>query len=399
MASSEWPPSSKKLSWTPTRSPPEQLGPDPGQRLLDRARGAARSRPLGRRRGRPGSGRALRSTLPLGVSGSASSDHERRGDHVLGQRLLEPSAQLGGVGRTGPSRGDDVGDQAPARPVASSRATTTASRTAGCRAGAASISPSSIRKPRILTWWSTRPEALERAVGPPAGEVAGPVEPAARASAERVGDEPLGRQAGPVQVAARQRRRRRCTARRHADRDRPQPRVEHVELRVGDRPADRDRPVAGLDPRRPTTRSSSRSARRGSRAAAPCRAADRPGRGAAPRRRRASSAPACPRQPASSSSRQVAGVAWRNVIARVVEPLGEPGAVGGHVAADQLDPRADDQRQEELQRGDVERERRDGQQRVARRSSRAAPRIDARKLASAPCVTCTPLGRPVEPEV
>ena len=39
-------------------------------------------------------------------------------------------------------------------------------------------------------------EALERAVGPPAGEVAGAVEPRARLAGERVGDEPLGGQAG-----------------------------------------------------------------------------------------------------------------------------------------------------------------------------------------------------------
>ncbi len=37
-------------------------------------------------------------------------------------------------------------------PLASGRAATTASRTAGCRARAASISPSSTRNPRILTW-------------------------------------------------------------------------------------------------------------------------------------------------------------------------------------------------------------------------------------------------------
>ena len=73
VASSEWPPSSKKLSWTPTRSTPQHLGPDAGQQLLDRrARRDDRRRPAPARR-RSGAGSARRSTLPLGVSGSASS--------------------------------------------------------------------------------------------------------------------------------------------------------------------------------------------------------------------------------------------------------------------------------------------------------------------------------------
>ena len=36
-------------------------------------------------------------------------------------------------------------------------AVTTASRTSGCSSSRASTSPSSTRKPRILTWWSMRP--------------------------------------------------------------------------------------------------------------------------------------------------------------------------------------------------------------------------------------------------
>ncbi|KYF88474.1 hypothetical protein BE20_22850 [Sorangium cellulosum] len=42
-------------------------------------------------------------------------------------------------------------------PGSSSRATTTTSRTPGARDRHASISPSSTRKPRILTWKSLRP--------------------------------------------------------------------------------------------------------------------------------------------------------------------------------------------------------------------------------------------------
>ncbi|MCY1526417.1 hypothetical protein D9M68_614370 [compost metagenome] len=36
-------------------------------------------------------------------------------------------------------------------------ATTTASRTCGSASNCAAISPSSMRKPRIFTWWSMRP--------------------------------------------------------------------------------------------------------------------------------------------------------------------------------------------------------------------------------------------------
>ena len=45
-------------------------------------------------------------------------------------------------------------------------------------------------------------EELERAVGQPARQVAGAVEPRARLAAERVGDEALGGQVRPAEVAA-----------------------------------------------------------------------------------------------------------------------------------------------------------------------------------------------------
>ena len=70
-ASSEWPPSSKKLSWRPTRSC-----------LSSRAHSAARRSSIGPCGGSydrraydapSGAGSALRSSLPLGVSGSAAS--------------------------------------------------------------------------------------------------------------------------------------------------------------------------------------------------------------------------------------------------------------------------------------------------------------------------------------
>ena len=47
-------------------------------------------------------------------------------------------------------------------PAVSLRAMTTHSATAGCRARTASISPGSIRWPRIFTWWSSRPRNSSR---------------------------------------------------------------------------------------------------------------------------------------------------------------------------------------------------------------------------------------------
>ena len=77
VASSEWPPSSKKLSWTPTPLEAQQVGPEGGEPLLHRRprRHAGRARPPCRR----GAGSARRSTLPLGVSGSAGSSTKAAG--------------------------------------------------------------------------------------------------------------------------------------------------------------------------------------------------------------------------------------------------------------------------------------------------------------------------------
>ena len=94
VASSEWPPSSKKSSWTPTslhaehlapRSPPDRSSVGVAGR--DVALSAARARPSG-------AGRARRSTLPLAVRGKRSRTHEGGGHHVVGQRALQSAAQL-----------------------------------------------------------------------------------------------------------------------------------------------------------------------------------------------------------------------------------------------------------------------------------------------------------------
>ena len=69
VARSECPPSSKKLSWTPTSSRPSSSAQIAGDHLLGRRR-AARRRALGARRGRP-SGAAKRAPVDLAVRRSA----------------------------------------------------------------------------------------------------------------------------------------------------------------------------------------------------------------------------------------------------------------------------------------------------------------------------------------
>ena len=92
-----------------------------------------------------------------GVSGSASERHERARHHVLRQAPRRCVAQLARPPRrrrrTPPARWS---------PGRSSRSATTQSDTAACRRSAASISPSSMRKPRTFTCWSTRPRNSSR---------------------------------------------------------------------------------------------------------------------------------------------------------------------------------------------------------------------------------------------
>ena len=105
-----------------------------------------------------------------------------------------------------------------------------------------------------------------------------------------------------------------------------------------------------------------------------------------------------PVQPASSSSRQVAGVAWITVAPD--EFSKERSRFPSTTSSRRRDnhPCPHDQRQEQLQDGDVERQGRDGEQPilVRRPGSRA---IEQSRLTTSRWVISTPLGRPVEPEV
>ena len=211
-ASSECPPSSKKWSRAAHPLRAQHLGPDRRHRLAPSRPPAPRTRARRTRR-RPGAGSALRSSLPFGVSGSASSRTYAAGTMYSGRRSAEMRAQRLRAGRSSPAQ------YATSRrsPGASSRASTTASRTPACSGSRASISPSSMRKPRTFTWSSRRPRNSERPVRPPAHQVARAVQPRARLAAERVGDEALRRQPRPAQVAARHARAAHVQLARHAD--------------------------------------------------------------------------------------------------------------------------------------------------------------------------------------
>ena len=89
VASSEWPPSAKKSSWTPIR-PPVRSSPSTSVQspASISSTGAARRHDTRRRppaRPARSGASARRSTLPFGGERQASQDHEGRRDHGLGQ--------------------------------------------------------------------------------------------------------------------------------------------------------------------------------------------------------------------------------------------------------------------------------------------------------------------------
>ena len=147
-----------------------------------------------------GAGSALRSSLPLGVSGRLSSSTNAGRHHVL--RQLRRSRRAAPRRRPAPPSADHVGDQPLVARRVLARDHDRLARPAGAAASAASISPSSIRKPRIFTWSSIRPRyssspfSSRRARSPVRYSRA----PARR---ERVRHEPLRRQLGAIQIAPR----------------------------------------------------------------------------------------------------------------------------------------------------------------------------------------------------
>ena len=157
----------------------------------------------------------LRSILPFGVSGSVVEDDEGRRHHVVRQ-LPAPGwpAAPPAVGAAPSARHATVGDQAAVAGAARRVRRPPPRATPRVRPSAASISPSSMRKPRIFTWWSSRPRNSRLPSGRQRARSPVRYSRAPSARAERVGDEPLGGQRGPAAVAAGDARCRRRTARR-----------------------------------------------------------------------------------------------------------------------------------------------------------------------------------------
>ncbi len=91
-------------------------------------------------------------------------------------------------------------------------------------------------------------------------------------------------------------------------------------------------------------------------------------------------------------------MACKNVTPAAAIRVGEAEAVGRLVAAGQLDPGADGQRQEQFEPGDVERERRDGEQGVGL-ADRQTLTKRAEEVGQGAVRDLTPFGLPVEPEV
>ena len=200
VASSECPPSSKKLSSTPTRSTPQHLGKQRAQdRLLRRPRrhDAHATATKLRRRQRPAVELAVRrQRQPL-------QHHERRRHHVVRQLPRQRRPQRRGVQRRARRR-HHIADQPLAARRRPSRATTAACaharpaaaappRSRPARSGSRASSPARRRGPGTP---ARRPAAT--APGPRSGTSARPAAP------NGSGDEPLRRQPRPVQVAARQ---------------------------------------------------------------------------------------------------------------------------------------------------------------------------------------------------
>ncbi len=148
VASSECPPRSKNESSGPAGAGRPRTSPNTSHSNCSCGVRGARAAVRG-----PcsGAGSSLRSTLPLAVSGSASIATYRAGTMCAGR--LSARCARSTAGAAVPT----VYATSCVPPGRSSRATTVAWDTPGWAASTDSISPSSIRKPRILTWWSARP--------------------------------------------------------------------------------------------------------------------------------------------------------------------------------------------------------------------------------------------------
>ncbi len=147
----ESPPSPKNESSTPTESRPSTSA---NRSASCRSRSDRGARPAVARAPKSGAGSARRSSLPAGPSGSASSTITADGTMYDARNVPTKS-----VTSAGSSAAPGSGTTYPtSRLVGPDPSTvTTARATPGDRRSADSISPSSMRNPRIFTWKSVRP--------------------------------------------------------------------------------------------------------------------------------------------------------------------------------------------------------------------------------------------------
>ena len=221
---------------------PQHLLPDAGDQLLDGSArrpvwGAFAGEGAARCRGRRKRGAV---DLAVGVERQGGEDDEGRGQHRLGQALAQEGAQAGREVRAGVG-GRRVGDQPPGAPLAGDD-----DRRRGDRRvrGERRLDLSRLdAEAADLHLLVAAAEELDRAVRPPARQVAGLVDARSRLGVRgrgpRVGDEPLGGQLGAAEIAARHAVAAGQELAGHADRHRPERAVDQAHPRVGDRPADR----------------------------------------------------------------------------------------------------------------------------------------------------------------
>ena len=190
VAASESPPSSTKVSCTPTGPAPSTSAQMPASRRSSSVRGSTRSPSASRCPS--GAGRAARSSLPLGPTGNAGTATNADGTMCPGSR----SARW--------ARNTRTPGTAPATTYPTSWPACTAVAAARPRHGTQRRVDLTQLDPVApdLDLVVDPAQVVHRPVGQPPGQVPGAVQPGA-GRAERVGDEPLGRQPGPAEVAGR----------------------------------------------------------------------------------------------------------------------------------------------------------------------------------------------------
>jgi hypothetical protein len=317
--------------------------------------------------------------LPHRCAREGGQAHEGGGDQTLGQPRPQQLAQCGGRRQLGASR-DEVGHETlVARPVLAQHDE---------RLGHVRVARQRLLDLARLDAHAAQlellvepAEVLERAVGAPAHAVAGAV--AARAARGRA-HEALGGELGAAQVALRHARPADVQLAGHADRDRLPVLVEYGELDVADRSAHVHAPLA-----RPHLAHRRVDRGLGRAVAVPDRAAALeqlrreppvPGLAAEHGLQAAVARPAGVEQHAEGRRRRL-----QHRRAGLRQAPRERVAVGGLGARDDLEPRADAQRQEDLEHRDVEGQRRDRQQHVAavepRRAAQRGEQVDRRAVA------------------